>query len=180
MIGAGILAVVAAVVLVLVLRDDTDPVADGTTTTTELTADGQGGGADDDGSPVAPTSPPGDPDADPAPLPVDLAPVEGETEAQLCQAILVRIGEYRDAVADEIPSPELIDALEEFELQVDTQSDDQDWGDRILEQMVNARRELVTAVAAAGVDDAETASARQTAGVDRLDRAIDEADCPTS
>ncbi len=72
-------------------------------------------------SSVAPTSPPGDPDADPAPLPVDLTPVAGNTEAELCQAILVRIGEYRDAVADELPSPELIDALEEFELQVDTQ-----------------------------------------------------------
>jgi len=131
-------------------------------------------------SAVAPTSPPGDPDADPAPLPVDITPVSGDTEAQLCEAILVRTAEYRVAVAAGIPGPELLDALEEFEAQVDTQSDDQDWGDRIIEQLVNARRELVTAVGAASDGDDAAAASRQEAGVDRLDRAIDEADCPTN
>ncbi len=45
---------------------------------------------------------------------------------------------------------------------------------------MNARRELVTAVAAAGAGDDAAAARRQAAGVDRLNRAIDEADCPTN
>jgi len=178
LIGAAVLAVVAVLVITLVLRDDSDTASDTNSSTT--TEAGAANGVDATDSSVALTSPPGDPDADPAPLPADLTPVAGDSEAQLCEAILVRIGEYRDAVAAEIPSPELLDALEEFEAQVDSQSDDQDWGDRIIEQMVNARRELVTAVGASSDGDEAAAASRQEAGVDRLDRAIDEAGCPTN
>jgi hypothetical protein len=125
--------------------------------------------------------PEGAPDggAEPAP-PVELAPVAGGSEAELCAAIVARLGEYRAVAADGGVDQTLLDALDEFEAQIDTQSDDQDWGDRIIEALTNVRREWVTALSAQDQGDEGEADERFDAALGHLDRAIDDAGCPTA
>jgi hypothetical protein len=167
-------ALVLAVVLALLLRDDSSDTdtAGGTTTTTTSTPDATtaaGDAAVEAGDAAAEEQ-----------LPVALTPVEGTTEAELCDAIVVRLGDYRDVVADELPSQDLLDAIDEFEAQVDTQSDDQDWGDRIVEQLTNVRREWATSLAAQRDGDEAAAQEHADAALGHLDRAIDDAGCPTA
>ena len=63
---------------------------------------------------------------------------------------------------------------------MDTQSDDQDWGDRIIEQTTNVRREWVTALAAERDGDSAAADDHDATAVEYLDQAIDDAACPTA
>ncbi len=193
LIAAAVLVLaLAGVGLLLVLRDTSD-----TPSTAAADAAATDGTATDgtatDGTPLSsPTDQGTDPAAGPASdaptdpdgsatqdeVPVDLTPVTGTTETALCTAIVERLGQYRTAAADGIPGQPLIDALAEFEAQIDTQSDDQDWGDRIVEQLTNARREWATARSADSSGDSAEAARRAEAGRGRLDRAID--DCPTA
>ena len=176
-------ALVVALVLGLALRDDPSG-SDASGDRSSTTATGDASADPEDSTSSAPTT------ATPADgvaagdaadeLPVSLVPVEGTSEAELCSAIVVRLGDYRDAVADQLPSQELLDALTEFQGQIDTQSNDQDWGDRIMEQVTNVRREWSTAIAADRDGDGGAAQQHVDAGLDRLDRAIDEAACPTA
>jgi hypothetical protein len=164
-----------------VLRDDPSDsaarssTAEAATSTTDADASGDPATADD-ATPAAD----GSSDGAESDLPVDLTPVSGEGEAELCAAIVTRLEEYRNAASDGLPSQELIDALDEFEAQVDTQSDDQDWGDRIVEQTTNVRREWVTALAAERDGDSAAADDHNATAVDHLDQAIDDAACPTA
>jgi hypothetical protein len=182
-VGA-VLIVVLAVVL-FTTRDDDDPTTSDTTEDTSTdeaaSASGDDGGSDDatgdapDGSDDTAV----DPEAPPTTL-VPIGPVEGSGEVELCAAIVERVQQYRDATTDRLPDEVLVTSLEEFEAQVDTLSDDQDWGDRIIEQLTNVRREWATARSAAQNDQAEEAEARNEAALGHLDRAIDTADCPTA
>lgn len=147
--------------------DATDPDEGSDPTTTGSTEPGVGpDGAPDNG-------------VEPAP-PVELAPVAGGDEAELCAAIVARLGEYRAVAADGGVDQTLLDALDEFEAQIDTQSDDQDWGDRIIEALTNVRREWVTALSAQDQGDEGGADERFAAALGHLDRAIDDAGCPTA
>lgn len=182
---AGVLLVVG-LVLVLTLRDDTDDTDAAATATTErvddASASGTGTGTDSDPSTAA------DAPADDAASggagadapPVELTPVTGDGEAELCAAIVDRLGEYRAAVDDALPTQALLTALEEFEAQIDTQSDDQDWGDRIIEQLTNVRREWVTSIGATDSGDDDAAQEHADAATEHLDAAIDDAACPTA
>ncbi len=176
-------ALVLAVVLALLWRDDssdTDTAGErSTTTTTTSASDATTAAGDAVGDAVIGAADGGDATTDEQ-LPVALTPVEGTTEAELCDAIVVRLGDYRDAVADELPTQDLLDAIDEFEAQVDTQSDDQDWGDRIVEQLTNVRREWATSLAAQRDGDEAAAQQHADAALGHLDRAIDDAACPTA
>jgi hypothetical protein len=173
-------ALVLAVVLALLLRDDSSDTdtAGGTTTTTTSMPDATT--AAGDAAVEAGDATDGGDAATEEQLPVALTPVEGTTEAELCDAIVVRLGDYRDVVADELPTQDLLDAIDEFEAQVDTQSDDQDWGDRIVEQLTNVRREWATSLAAQRDGDEAAAQEHADAALGHLDRAIDDAGCPTA
>jgi hypothetical protein len=159
---------------------------DGDDTTTAAERDTATTAPDGESGPTEPGANPGDGpegaadgDVEPAP-PVELAPVAGSTEAELCAAIVARLGEYRAVAADGGVDQTLLDALDEFEAQVDTQSDDQDWGDRIIEALTNVRREWVTALSAQDQGDDGEADERFDAALGHLDRAIDDAACPTA
>lgn len=183
-----VLIVVLAVVL-FTTRDDDDSATSDTTedTNTDEAASpsGQDDGADDGSDDTSGDAPDGsedtalDPEAPPTTL-VPIGPVEGTGEAELCAAIVERVQQYRDATADQLPDEVLVTSLEEFEAQVDTLSDDQDWGDRIIEQLTNVRREWATARSAAQNDETAEAEARNEAALGHLDQAIDTADCPTA
>ncbi|MFN7151953.1 MAG: hypothetical protein ACK4V6_21045, partial [Microthrixaceae bacterium] len=116
--------------------------------------------------------------AEPVATSVPIGAVAGTTEAELCSAIVARIELYRAVVVDSIPDEDLITALEEFEGQVDSQSDDHDWGDSIMESLTNVRREWATARAAAASGDDGEARARTDASIEHLDEAI-ATPCPT-
>lgn len=79
-----------------------------------------------------------------------------------------------------MPDEVLVAQLAEFEGQIDTQADDQEWGDRIIEDLTGVRREWVTARSAASDGDDEKAQEHGDAAIDLLDRAIDRSDCPTA
>lgn len=184
-----ILALVAAVVVVIVVivvavsngddgRADPEPADTSRSDTDEPTEDAADQTATTSGdaeaaSPVGPSTtttvlPPG-----------LLEPVSGTDEVELCRAIVVRLGEYRDAATNLAPDLFLLEALDEFEAQVDTLSDDQDWGDRIIEDLTTVRREWVTALAAQSSGDEAEAERRNDAALASLDEAIDDAACPT-
>ena len=82
--------------------------------------------------------------------------------------------------AGDATDQDLLDAIDEFEAQVDTQSDDQDWGDRIVERLTNVRREWATSLAAQRDGDEAAAQEHADAALGHLDRAIDDAGCPTA
>jgi hypothetical protein len=179
--AVGVVLLVAALAAALLMRDDPSDsaarssTADAATSTTDPDPSGDPATNDD----ATPTAGEGADGAE-VDLPVELTPVSGEGEAELCAAIVTRLEEYRDAASNGLPSQELIDALDEFEAQVDTQSDDQDWGDRIVEQTTNVRREWVTALAAERDGNDADADGHNAAAVAFLDQAIDEAGCPTA
>ena len=105
----------------------------------------------------------------------------GVTGAEFCRDAVERVPLYRDG-ADETPVPDevLAEQLAESEAQIDTQADDQDWGDRIIEDLTGVRRQWVTARSAASDGDDEKAQAHGRAAVDLLDHIVDRADCPTA
>ncbi len=179
---AGAALVIVLLVVLAVTRDD-DGGSTTTTSTTEAT--------DEAAAPTttaAPDSPDGDgpeageepagPEEAPVATSVPIGAVDGTTEAELCTAIVDRIERYRAVVVDSIPDEELITALEEFEAQIDVQSDDQDWGDAIMESLTNVRREWSTARAAAAAGEDAEARERTDASIEYLDEAID-TPCPT-
>lgn len=108
-----------------------------------------------------------------------LEPVSGANEAELCRAVVERLGEYRDVATDLAPDRFLLEALDEFEAQIDTLADDQDWGDRIIEDLTTVRREWVTALSAESSGDDAEAERRTDAALTSLEEAIDDAACPT-
>lgn len=179
----GAVLVAALLVLLAVTRDDADPAdADGTTTTeqpeegttSETTATEVPDASDPDGEdPVAPPD-----EGEVVATSVPIGAVAGTTEAELCTAIVARIELYRAVVVESIPDEDLITALEEFEAQIDVQSDDQDWGDSIMESLTNVRREWATARSAAAGGDESEARARTDASIEHLDEAI-ATPCPT-
>ena len=178
-LGAVLLAVLA---VVLISSRGDDESAASTTTAASTDEDGTSGDRAD-GAPDDPTTdgsePVEGPDATVATVvPVD--PIQGSTEAELCAAIVERLEQYRDAAREQLPDDVLIASIDEFEAQVDTLSDDQDWGDRIIEQLTNVRREWATARSAAQADEPDEAEARNEAAIGHLDQAIDTADCPTA
>lgn len=154
---------VAAIALIawIALRDESP--ADPPRQTTTTTPDDPDAAAGDDA------------EADP---PVELSPVQGQGEAELCSGIVARLEEYRAVAADGRVDQALLEALTEFQAQVDTQSDDQDWGDRIIEALTNTRREWATALAAEAQGDDASAQERYTAAIGHLDTAIEDAACP--
>lgn len=186
LIVAAVLGAVLLVVLAVVLissRGDDDESAGSTTTAATTDEDGPSEDSSDDGAPDDPTTdgsePVEGPDATVATVvPVD--PIQGSTEAELCAAIVERLEQYRDAAREQLPDDVMIASIDEFEAQVDTLSDDQDWGDRIIEQLTNVRREWATARSAAQADEPEEAEARNEAAIGHLDQAIETADCPTA
>ena len=167
-----LVAVIAAAAVLATLfaltRDDAEPgAASPAVTEGDATADPSG-----ETGQSAPTSAPTTTEL-PAAL---LVPVSGSDEGELCAAVVERLTEYRDLAASGGVDQQLVEALDEFEAQVDTQSDDQDWGDRIVEQLTNVRREWVTALAAEESGDPGT---HLEAAAAFLDTAIDDAGCPT-
>ena len=181
-----VLIVVLAVVL-FTTRDDDGEDSAASDATEDTSADEAAGPSEPDGSEDtnggsaegSPEDTSDDPDATVTTL-VPTGPVEGTGEAELCAAIVERVQQYRDATTEQLPDEVLVTSLEEFEAQVDTLSDDQDWGDRIIEQLTNVRREWATARSAAQNDETAEAEARNDAALGHLDRAIDTADCPTA
>lgn len=161
--GVAALAVVAiALVAWIALREDAPEDRPSQTTTTQ-----------DD-----PDTATGDDTATEADPPVELSPVQGEGEAELCSGIVARLEDYRAVAADGGVDQALLEALTEFQAQVDTQSDDQDWGDRIIEALTNTRREWATALAAEAQGDDASAQERYAAAIGHLDTAIEDAACP--
>jgi hypothetical protein len=179
--AVGAVLLVAALVLLVVTRDDGDGTTD-TTSTTEVTDDAESATtstpANTETEDPDPGEEPAAPEEEPVATSVPLGAVDGTTEAEICTAIVARLELYRAVVVDGLPDEELITALEEFEAQIDVQSDDQDWGDSIMESLTNVRREWATARAAAAADDAAEARARTDASIEHLDEAIDTT-CPT-
>lgn len=126
------------------------------------------------------TTPPAGPSTTTTVLPPGLLePVSGVDEAELCRAVVERLGEYREVATDLAPDRFLLEALDEFEAQIDTLSDDQDWGDRIIEDLTTVRREWVTALSAESSGDDAEAERRNDAALTSLEKAIDDAACPT-
>jgi len=117
---------------------------------------------------------------DPPQVSIPIGTVPGDDETEICPAILDRLETYRQ-LAIENPLPtirQLLPGLEEFEAQIFTLADAQTWGDRIVEQLVNVRREWSTALSAADSGNESEAKARAGSALEYLDAAID-ADCPT-
>ena len=109
---------------------------------------------------------------------VPFDPVVGGDEPTLCAAVIERLQLYRDATADELPDDTLTTTLEQFEAQIDVEANDQDWGDRIIEQLTNVRREWATARSAQAAGDSARAQERNEAALGFFDAAID-TECPT-
>jgi hypothetical protein len=181
----GAVLVIVLLVLLAVTRDDDSDSADATTSTTAA-ATGDTDATDTTEAPQPGTDEPGTDDtaapsdeAEAVATSVPIEAVAGTTEAELCTAIVARIELYRAVVVESIPDEDLIAALEEFEAQIDVQSDDQDWGDSIMESLTNVRREWATARSAAAAGEDAEARARTDASIEHLDDAI-ATPCPTA
>lgn len=171
---AAALAVTVAAVVLLSTRDDPDDGGVVATTATTSTVGPDRPSATTTDSPTAAGATPGDPGTV-----VPVEPVQGNGEAELCAGIVERLRAYRvAAAASPVPDQALIEQLTEFQAQVDTQADDQDWGDRITEDLTDVRREWATALAAANRGDDAEADERGEAAIEDIDRAIGRAGCP--
>ena len=71
------------------------------------------------------------------------------------------------------------EGMSEFEADIFTLADNQEWGDRIIEQLVSVRREWANARAARNSGDDDQASANATTAIELLDATIASTDCPT-
>ena len=176
LLAAAVGAVLILVLLAVIVRLEDGDTDTRTASSTSSTASSPGAdtGSANPGDSQAPDAPATDPA-------VPIEPVQGTTGAELCSAAVERVQLYRDA-AEETPVPDevLAEQLAEFEAQIDTQADDQGWGDRIIEDLTGVRREWVTARSAASDGDDEKAQAHGRAAVDLLDHIVDRADCPTA
>lgn len=107
------------------------------------------------------------------PIPQDGAP------SDTCSAIQDQLQEYRDIAADTAPQGliQLSLGLEEFEHEIDFLGKGADWSNAILEQVVQVRRDWVTAYSAAQTGDQVQADARHASALGYLDTALD-VDCP--
>jgi hypothetical protein len=182
--AVAVVVIVVIVVIVVAVSNGDDGRADpGPAETSRSDTDGSTEDAADQTvttSGDAGTTPPIGPSTTTTVLPPALLePVSGVDEAALCRAVVERLGEYRDVATDLAPDRFLLEALDEFEAQIDTLSDDQDWGDRIIEDLTTVRREWVTALSAESSGDDAEAERRNDAALTSLGEAIDDAACPT-
>ena len=117
---------------------------------------------------------------DPPDVSIPVGTVPGDDETEICPAILDRLETYRElAVENPLPTiRQLLPGLEQFEGEIFTLADMQPWGDRIVERLVNVRREWSTALSAADAGDESEGRIRADSALKYLEAAIDEADCP--
>ena len=172
MVGAVLILLLVAVIVRL--GDGDDETASADSSSNSASSADTGTGSDDPVSQQDPDAPATDPV-------VPIEPVQGTSPAELCAAVVERVQLYRDTAAETpVPDEVLVEQLAEFEGQIDTQADDQEWGDRIIEDLTGVRREWVTAQSAASDGDNEKAQEHGEAAIDLLDRAIERSDCPTA
>ena len=108
------------------------------------------------------------------PLSVPLGTIPGESEVEVCAAIKDRLETYRQLAVEHpvVAIRQLLPGMEEFELEIFTAAELQPWGDQIIEQLVNVRREWSTALSAEESGDPSEAQARAAAALGFLDAAI--------
>ena len=190
-----VVAVTAVVAVALAARGDdegepattsnlTGPTGSDTTEATTSISNGDSTGMSSTGpSATPPSSTTAPTTAEPQGSLVPLGPVQGTGEAEICTNVLARLGEYRAAIvaagtnADQLGI--LFENLTDFESDIYTQAEQQDWGDRIIEDLTTARRHLAEARAAATESDEQAVEESTAATLDALDTAVARADCPT-
>ena len=187
-IAAALLAVAVAVAAALVLfgGDDEPSATDDARDASSTTAAAAAPGSDDPttsspGAGPASDDPADDPGDGGTEVSIPVGAITGTGEVEVCAAILVRIGEYRTIAEQQLVMDQtVIDALGEFSDEVFTLADNQDWGDRIIEDLTSVRREWATAASAQAAGDTAEAEARAAQGIEELDRTIERAQCPTA
>ena len=108
------------------------------------------------------------------PLSIPLGTIPGQNAVDVSAAITDRLETYRRlAVENPIAAlRQLLAGMDEFELEIFTAAELQPWGDQIIEQLVNVRREWSTAISATEAGDPSEAQARAAAALAFLDAAI--------
>ncbi len=129
--------------------------------------------------PEVPTEVP-DTEAPVTEIEIPAAAIVGADEVQRCAAVVQRLQEYRNlaAITGTTAVGQLFEAASDFEAELFTVAESQDWGDRIIEQLVNVRREWADARSARETDPAAAEEHAATA-LALLDDTIASADCPT-
>lgn len=112
------------------------------------------------------------PEVPPVALPAGIIP--GETEVAVCLEIQERLGVYRTAaVENEIPVVlQLLPTVEDFEIEIFSAAHGHDWGDQIIEQLTNARREWSTALAVLSSGEDRQAADHMAMALGHIDAAL--------
>ena len=111
---------------------------------------------------------------------VPIGTVPTDQPGGACAAVIARLEQYSAAAKESSPQElqPLFEKLTEFEDNIFTFAQGEEWGDRIIEQLVVVRRLWTDAGSADGRGDTEAATKAADEANDKLDAIVEKPPCP--